>query len=210
MHVPFLSPRCTATWLASMTAFTLVACHVTHQARSDPTPEYPQGYDAKTCPLDATKIGLQPAPVNSDALTQLAERLPPASMASKIRRDLTPDELSHVCRQVASFTFPPGHYPQLDTTIWTSTVQPGLYVVSVKANKLIRTLVVADYALPHPKDYIIVHNNQFDYIGGRFQISTPVRLHIVLSFWSANVAGGEIAMFKLGPRGYVGPPSSQE
>jgi len=192
-----------------MTAFTLVACHVTHQARSDLTPEYPQGHDAKTCPLDSTKIVLQLALANPDALTQLAERLPPASMASMIRRDLTPDELSQVCRQVASFTFPPGHYPQRDTAVWTSTVQPGLYVVSVKANMLIRTLVVADDALPY-HNYVIVHNNQFDYIGGHFQISTPVRLHIVLSFWSANVAGGEIALFKLGPRGYVGPPSSQE
>ena len=193
-----LSLLCGAIWLAS-TAFALVARLSAHQARADTTPKYPKGHDARTCPLDSTRIILHPMPAGSVAVTPPAAVLHPALRLSMTQRDLTPDELSQVCRQVSSFTFQPGQYHVLDVA--TSTVQPGLYVVSVKANSLIRTLHIYSMA-GTLTTYFVVHNNQLNHIGGQFQIPAPVRVHIVLTLWWTNAAG-EIALFKLGPKNYL-------
>ena len=162
------------------------------------TPEYPKGHDAQNCPLDNKRITLQATPNDPDVVT------PPAALRMpKVQRALTADQLHQVCRQVGSLPFDAGQYTIL--SIGTSTAGPGLYYVSVKANLPIRTLHVYTVG-GEMTTYVLVNNNQLDHTGGQFLLPQAVRIQIKLAFHSTNTAG-EIALFRLGPQGYLGPPS---
>ncbi len=193
-----------ATWLAS-TAFALVARSPNHQARAENLPEYLNNHDAKRCPLDSTTIDLHTIPTGSEAVTQPAAALSRVLMPSKTQPDLPPDSLSQVCRQVGLFTFQARNYDGLSLGVATSIVQPGLYVVSAQADALIGGLHIDNLNGPLTV-YVHVHDNQLNHVGGQFQIHAPVRLRIVLGLWWVDAAG-EIGLFRLGPRGYVGTSS---
>lgn len=199
-----LSLLFTAIWLAP-TAFALVARSPNHQARAEKTPEYPNSHDAKRCPLDSTTIDLHTIPTGSEAVTQPAAGLSRVLMPSKAQPDLTPDSLSQVCRQVGRFEFQAQNYDGLSLGVATSIVPPGLYVVSAQADALIRGLHIDNLEGPLTV-FVHVHDNQLDHVGGQFQIHAPVRLRIVLRLWWTDAAG-EIGLFRLGPRGYVGTSS---
>lgn len=119
------------------------------------------------------------------------------------QRGLTPDELHQVCRQVGSFHFETGQYNYLH--ILTSTVEPALYYVSVKANMPVQFFHVYSTAAV-VTTYVLVQNNQLDHTGGQFLIPKAVRITIVLGLHWTNTAG-EIAVFRLGPKHYSGPSS---
>ena len=177
-----------------------------------------EGYDSKTCPLDRTTITLHPSPTRPKALTRPAG-IPRLSTSSMTERALPPDVLSQICRQVALFPFT--GVQGLSLQLEPLTVQPGLYVVSVTANIVIEGLYI--YDIPHevplhgghlppppPAQTQVAHlaaaevNNNEVNIGLQFPILTPVRLTIVLRTRGPN-ASGELALFKIGPRGYRGP-----
>lgn len=205
MRATALSLLFAATWLAS-TVFALVARNLNHQARADQPPEYPQGYDAKTCPLDGTPILLSATSAGCDATMLPAAVLSPARVPSSMtQRDLTTEALSQVCRQVARFPFRLEDHPLRCLNVETSTLQPGLYIVSVDAHTSLRSLFVAQYVPPFTV-YFHGNYNGVNRIGGQFQIHTPVRLRMMLVWWGGHGLG-EIGLFKLGPKGYVGPSS---
>ena len=90
LRVKSLSLLCAAIWLRSTTASALVRHSLDRTARADTRPEYPEGYDAKTCPLDhTTTILLHASPAMSEADTQHAAVLT-ASTSSVTQRELTP------------------------------------------------------------------------------------------------------------------------
>lgn len=211
MRVMSLSLLHVAIWLTS-TTFALVARRSSLEARGDTIPACPNGYDARTCPLDRTSITLQasPAPFEADSLPG-AVRI--ASTSSKTRRGLIPDDLAQICRQVAHFAFTgpdyyrPPPYTGRILTLTSSTVQPGLYVGSLKADNMIRGLEIDD-APDNAWQYgniARVDGNHKDHIGVQFRVWTPARLKMTVRFWSANTAG-EFGIFKIGPSGYNGPP----
>ncbi|MCJ1366406.1 hypothetical protein MMC16_005534 [Acarospora aff. strigata] len=218
MHVTSLLLLHALIWHTS-TVVALVAARPSHlQTRAEPTPEYPKGHDAKTCPLDSTPmITLDTS--SSDAEASLARAgaavVPadsPSSPTTTQRRDLTADQLRQICRQVGHFPFTragfggsPGAYHSVATVklMKTSTVQPGLYVAILKANSLIRGLSVADAHAPWAH-YAEVSDNRSDRIGVRFQVERPTRLRIGVTFWWTAPLGA-VDLFSLGPRGWVGP-----
>lgn len=191
-------------WLAS-TAFALVTRIEALRTQVDTTPEYPKGHNAQTCPLSSTRIILHTTPPESEAIRLPARVLSPTLMQPRAQRELTPDELSQVCQQVSTFTFESSPFLFVSTTT-TSTVQPGLYVISVKANVPIKTLNIWSTA---GTNNLLVQYNQWNHIGGQFQIPAPAHIQIVLTFWSSNAAG-ELALFSLGPPHYMGPSSHRE
>ncbi len=173
-------------------------------ARADTTPEYPEGYNAKSCPLDRTMITLYVSPSLSDAAMRNADT---ASTSSVTQRDLTSIDLYHICRQVAKFPFTGADYADSHIgrglRMTTSIVQPGRYVMSVTANMMVRALKVdelEDVGYDWSKQHYVaeINNNRFNRLGIRFEISAPRRLLISVGFWWANTAG-EVALFKIGP-----------
>lgn len=199
-----------AIWPTS-TTLALVAHRSSPKVRADTTFGYPHGYDAKNCPLDRTSITLHASPPTSQAVTlpDPALRAPPSS---KTQRELTPQSLSQLCRQVARFAFTGSDYhtpPPFSgsvLTITSSTVQPGLYVASMTANKLIRSLEIDD--MPYNEwqhgNVASVVNDQANQIGVRVQILAPTGLKITIRFWWPDTVG-EFSLFKIGPSGYNGP-----
>ncbi|MCJ1361097.1 hypothetical protein MMC16_000194 [Acarospora aff. strigata] len=189
-----LSVLSAAIWLTS-TAFALVARPSDLRARADTTPKYPQGYDAKTCPLDTMTL------IRHASLAKY-EVLPAALTPSLTQRDLIAKDLFHICRQVGRFPFtsvPTGPGPLHIVSMQTPMVQPGLYVATATANRWIRSLWIAG----DDEEYGAVNNNQADHIGVQFT-AKRVQLQIIILLWSANTAG-ELDLFKIGPIGYRGP-----
>ena len=89
--------------------------------------------------------------------------------------------------------------------VHTPIVQPGLYVVSVTSESLLSGLLVWNMDPP----FTLYFGEDLDHvnlIGVQFQIHAPIRLHIIVKLRSIY-ATGEIGLFVLGPRGYVGPSS---
>jgi hypothetical protein len=211
MHVTPLSLLYAATWLTSTTS-ALVARNPILRARADTTPEYPTGYDAKTCPFDRTSITLHASPPTPEAVTLTSAALR-ASTSLKTKRALSPGHLSQVCRQTAHFRFTGTDYyvpapfsGRILTLTTTSIVQPGLYVGSIKADKRIRSLEIDDMA-----HVAWQHGNvaselfgEVDHMSVRFQIARPVPLKVTIRFWEADTVG-EFSFFKIGPSGYNGP-----
>lgn len=210
MRVTSLCLLFAAIWPTS-TTLALVAHRSSLKIRADTTPGYPQGYNAKTCPLDSPSIILHASPPTSKAviLPNPALRAPPSS---KTQRDLDPQALSQICRQVARFAFTGSDYhapPPFSgrvLTITSTIVQPGIYVASITANKLIRSLEIDDtpYDQWQHGNVARVLNDQVNQIGARFQIVAPTGLKITIRFWWPDTVG-EFSLFKIGPSGYDGP-----
>lgn len=210
MRVTSLCLLYAAIWPTS-TTLALVAHRSSLKLRADTTPRYPHGYNAKTCPLDSTPVTLHASAPTSGAVT-LPDPALRARPSSKTQRGLDPQFLSQICRQVAHFAFTGSDYyapPPFSgrvLTITSSVVQPGLYVGSIKANKLIRSLEIddtPDIAWQHGS-VASVWNNLVDQIGVQFRILAPARLKITIRFWGPDTVG-EFSVFKIGPSGYNGP-----
>ncbi|MCJ1361664.1 hypothetical protein MMC16_000764 [Acarospora aff. strigata] len=222
MRVTSLTLLYAAIWHTSTVLALVAARPLDLNIRADTTPKYPKGHDAKTCPLESTSRTTSPAsaaqpriiPDASQAESK-AGTLPAALMAAgapKVptstttqRRDLTPDELAQICRQIGRWPFTANNYQNQHgiRDVITETLPPGLYVTSVTANVLIRFVDIAEVDPPRA-GVALVWGNQSNQIGTRFQISHPTRLTIRIVFWSSNMAG-ELSLFRLGPRGWTGP-----
>ncbi|MCJ1364255.1 hypothetical protein MMC16_003364 [Acarospora aff. strigata] len=210
MRLTSLSLLHVAIWQTSIVLALVAAPPLNLEARADITPEYPKGHDAKSCPLDSSRmIILHASPATSKpAIQPAAAAALRASIPSKTqKRDLTPEELAQICRQVAHFPFSVAargaDYRSL--TMQTSTVEPGLYVATAKANMVIWGLTIREIHYPW-NVYTYVWNNQDDHIGVRFQNLRSTQLQIDVFFNGVGVVG-ELDLFKMGPNGWRGPRS---
>lgn len=197
-----------AIWLTS-TAFALVLRPSNLEARADGTPQYPNGYDAKTCPFNST-MELQTSPVIVRA-DRWPVRVSTVSNSTMVQRNSTPAELEQICRQIGRLDFTGAMYENSlngrEFMLVTPEIRPGVYVVSLKGNMAIRGLEVDEVRLQGAQvqgQLATVKDNHADHIGVQFTATVPMHLRIIVKFWEPNTEG-QLGLFKLGPESYAGP-----
>lgn len=192
----------TTIWLTSSTQ-ALVAQPSRLQTRAEMVPdvEYPPGYDVTSCSRDSTNVFAGPP-------ATLGGIAAPSALAQHPGGTLTARELAPLCRQVGIYQFSKFSAPASDDVIALTTpyvmIPPGVYVLSVKADKNIRGLVglvryTDDGPLGHYPNIVgEVDDNRSDALTLRFQISKRAKAYFIIDFWESQTSG-DLALFKIGP-----------
>lgn len=194
-----------AIWHTS-TTFAPIARPLHLHARADTTLEFPNGYDAQTCPLDRSNVALTASPAQSQAFPPPAPA-PAAPNAAMTRRRPPQPHPIPACQVLCRIPFTGANYRSsfdgLTLDLMTfHFLQPGHYAVTVRGNGFVRALSLAQHfptadLLPVRIDHVI-ENNPTNSLRVDFALSRWAKVCFRITFYVPDVVG-EIGLFSIVP-----------
>ncbi len=184
--------------------------------RTDPSSSYPPGHNDQTCPVEnSITIDSDPAPPDSPP----PQSSPPPVTPVQQDRTLPPSITSQICRQVGLFHLTTPTWHERSTLVrhiryfalGTTAVESGLYVASAVVHgegdqiHRLRVSAVGDRDW-NRRTRPIEYGLRSAKVAAIFQIMGEAKkLHFETMVAGSSVwRGGELALFRLGPRGYGG------
>ncbi len=192
-----------AIWLTS-TALALVARPSSLHPRADTTLQYPPGYNAQTCPSEASNLILTAHPAMTEAVLLPASAPAPPNSALTARGPPQPNP-AVFCRLIYRLRYTGADYARSfdrrTLEVGTPLLQPGVYSVAVTGTRTVHALSIAQtfvlaplYAsLPWNN---VVRDNPSLGLGSGFVLQRPAYVYFRITFWGPDTSGG-VALFQL-------------